>query len=348
MKKIIYSAILICLLTPLFSKSQQIISEDRFISINGIDVWVTMHGDKSKPAILFLHGGPGSPMSPYSESVYHSWEKDFVIVQWDQRGTGKTFGLHAPAELDSSYLKSNPLTVEQMTVDGIALSQYLIKYLNKEKLILFGSSWGSVLGIAMAARVPELYYAYVGHAQIVDPAGNFLPIYEKVSKFAKDENDPQSAEILRLLGPPPYDMARNYGKLLRIVKKFEKEHSVAAPDYFWIPSAVYDNAKDEKDRANGDDYSFVNYTVDKHLEVSSMMNTIHFSTTELDFKTPVILLQGEEDILTPKETTKAYFDKIRAPEKKYILIPRAAHGFNQSVVDEQYKVMKEVIEGITH
>ena len=267
-----------------------------------------------------------------------------MIVQWDQRGTGKTYGLHAPAEPDSSYLISNPLTVEQMTADGIILSQYLIKYLGKQKLILFGSSWGSVLGISMAYRHPELFYAYVGHAQIVDPAGNFLPIYEKISKYAKEENDSVSADILRSLGPPPYDAARNYGRLLRIVKKFEKQHSVPAPDYFWVPSSDYNNAKDEKDREDGDDYSFINYTGDKKLGVPSMMNAIHFSTTELNFKTPVILLQGEEDILTPKETTRLYFDKITAPDKKYILIPGAAHGFNQSVVDTQYLVMKKISE----
>lgn len=140
MKKNFFAAFLFCIITPLFSKSQQIVSEDRFIPINGIDIWVTMHGDKSKPVILFLHGGPGSPMSPYSEAVYHSWEKDFIIVQWDQRGTGKTYGIHAPADLNPAFLKSNPLTLEKMTSDGIALSEYLIKYLGKEKLILFGSS----------------------------------------------------------------------------------------------------------------------------------------------------------------------------------------------------------------
>jgi pimeloyl-ACP methyl ester carboxylesterase len=336
----------VCLSVPFYTNAQSLVSEDRFLPINGIDQWVTIHGEKSKPVILFLHGGPGSPISPYSENVYHSWEKDFIIVQWDQRGTGKTFGLHAPAELGPVFLQSNPLTVEQMTADGIALTEYLIKYLGKQKLILFGSSWGSVLGISMAYQRPELFYAYVGHAQIVDPAENFPKIYEKLSRMAREENDPQSEATLQLLGPPPYDMARNYGQLLRIVKKFEKQHSVAAPEFFWIPSPAYNNAKDEKDRADGDDYSFVNYTGDRQLGVAAMMSTIHFSKTALDFKTPVFFLQGQEDILTPKESTKAYFDKIQAPEKKYLFLPGAAHGFNQSVIDAQYKIMQEISAGI--
>ena len=327
---------------PACTLSQIKISEDRFIPINGISQWVTIHGEKSKPAILFLHGGPGSPLSPYSKSIYQGWEKDFIIIQWDQRGTGKTYGLNAPVELDAPYLKANPLGVGQMVSDGIALTEYLTKYLGKKKLILFGSSWGSVLGILMARKRPDLYYAYAGHSQIVDPAANFPFVYDKVYKLAKAENDRKSLDALTSLGPPPYDTAKNYGRLLRIVKKFEKQNSIPAPDSFWILPAFYDNSKDEKDRTEGDDYSFINYVGDKGLGIKPMMESIHFLKTDLDFKIPIFLFQGEEDILTSKEFTKPYFDKIRAPKKEYFLLPGAAHGFNQSVLDSQYKIMKKI------
>jgi len=331
------------LFANIWAVSAQIpISEDGFIPINGISQWITIHGDKSKPVILFLHGGPGSPMSPYSDIVYHAWEKEFIIVQWDQRGTGKTFGLHAPAELDLPYLKANPLSVGQMTADGIAVTEYLIKHLGKKKVILFGSSWGSVLGVSMASQRPDLYYAYIGHSQVVDPAENFVFAYDKVSKMADDEKDEKSTEALRLLGPPPYEAAKKYGQLLRIIKKFEKKHSIPAPDFYWKVSASYNNAKDEKDRADGDDYSFVNYVGDKKMGIEPMMTGIHFSKSELEFKLPVFFLQGEEDILTSKEITKPYFEKIRTPKKEFILLPHAAHGFNQSVLDSQYKVMKQL------
>ena len=42
------------------------ITEARYIPVNGIDQWVTICGDSSKPVILFLHGGPGSPLSLYA------------------------------------------------------------------------------------------------------------------------------------------------------------------------------------------------------------------------------------------------------------------------------------------
>lgn len=43
------------------------ISEEKFILINGIEQWVTIKREISKPIILFIHGGPGSPLSPYSD-----------------------------------------------------------------------------------------------------------------------------------------------------------------------------------------------------------------------------------------------------------------------------------------
>ena len=167
------------------SISKQRVFEEKFILINGIEQWATIKGERSKPVILFLHGGPGSVMSAYSDNLYKEWEKDFIIVQWDQRGAGRTFGRSAPAELTPGYLKSNPLTIEQMLSDGIELSEYLVKHLGKRKIILFGSSWGSVLGVKMATKRPDLYYAYVGHAQVVNPSDD-LPLYNKVYQRAQE------------------------------------------------------------------------------------------------------------------------------------------------------------------
>ncbi len=317
------------------------IVEESFILINGIEQWVTIKGESSKPIILFLHGGPGSPLSPYSDSLYKAFENDFIIVQWDQRGTGKTYGRYAPEELTPDYLKSNPLTIEQMTEDGIVLSEYLLKHLGKQKLILFGSSWGSALGVKIATKRPDLFYAYVGHSQIVNPTID-IELYTKIYKIAESKNDKEALEILDAIGKPPYDRAKKVGQLFRILKKYEKANSIPAPDSWFVVSPPYDNAEDNQNRNDGDDYSFVNYTGDTKLGVQSMSATIDFMKDNLVFKIPVYLIQGNEDIITPKEKTKEYFDRIKAPKKKYYLLPKTAHGFNVSVLEMQYKIFKRI------
>ena len=323
-----------------FGKSD--IQEEKFILINGIQQWVSIKGARSKPVVLMLHGGPGSPISPYSDALYKTWEKDFIIVQWDQRGAGKTFGVDAPEELTPAFLQAFPLTVGQMTSDGIALTEYLTKYLEKQKIILFGTSWGSVLGVEMATQRPELFYAYVGHSQVVSP-DNDLKLYEKVYQIAQKKKDHEALETLNALGKPPYERAKKVGQLLRIVKKYERANSTPAPDAWFELSARYDNPKDNQNRSDGDDYSFVHYAGDNVLGVPSMRAGIDFMKNRLEFKIPVYFIQGKEDLLTPKALTKKYFKKLKAPDKKYILLRKTAHGFNLSVLETQLKICKSIL-----
>ncbi|MFY0532324.1 alpha/beta fold hydrolase [Nannocystis pusilla] len=60
--------------------------------IGAIDQWIGIRGeDRTNPALLVLHGGPGAPFSMFTP-VMRAWEREFTIVQWDQPGAGKTFG----------------------------------------------------------------------------------------------------------------------------------------------------------------------------------------------------------------------------------------------------------------
>ncbi|HEY0899188.1 MAG TPA: alpha/beta hydrolase, partial [Sphingobacteriaceae bacterium] len=228
-------------------------------------------------------------------------------------------------------------------VDGIELSEYLIKYLGKQKIILMGTSWGSVLGVKMALARPELYHAYVGHSQIVNASTGLTHAYNKVVEMAERAHDQEALTKLKSLGPPPYDDAKNDGQLLRIIKKYEKEHSVPPPAAWWRLASEYDNEKDAKDRYNGDDYSFINYAGHKKLGIKSMASGVDLMKDGLNFKVPVYLIQGEADILTAKELTKEYFDNLRAPEKEFLLLPGVAHGHNQSVIDAQYKLANKSV-----
>ena len=335
---------IVCSIT--FSTSAQTtrVNEEKFVSIGGIEHWVTIHGDdSSKPVLLFLHGGPGSTMSQYDDAIYGDWKKDFILVQWDQRGAGRTFGKNIPADYDENYWIENPLIVSQMTDDGIALSEYLIEQLGKQKIIILGTSWGSILGTKMVLKRSDLFHAYVGHAQMVSPAKDLITAYKKTHTVAKKQEDLKSMARLDSIGPPPYYNAQNAGKFFRIMKQYEREHSTPAPSSWWKLAPEYDNETDSRHRYDGDDYSFVNFVGHKKMGITAMNETVDFLEDGTDFKIPVYFIQGEKDILTPPEITNTYFDMVKAPKKEYFLLPKAAHGHNQDVVDTQYKVVKEYI-----
>ena len=142
------------------------INEERFIHINGIGQWVTIKGDSTKPVVLFLHGGPGSPLSPSANAIYGQWEKEYTLVQWDQRGSGRTFGANAPEELTPAYLRTNPLTLEQMTADGIELTKYLLKYLNKTRSCFMLTSAIHRLSILLPQTILLIRKWFAGHKRI--------------------------------------------------------------------------------------------------------------------------------------------------------------------------------------
>lgn len=319
------------------------IDQKQYVTIGGIEQWVTIKGDNiNNPVILFIHGGPGSTMSHYDNNMYGKWEKEFTLVHWDQRGAGKTYGRNTPPEINEDYWIENPLTVEQMKNDGIELTKYLINHLKREKVILLGTSWGSILGVEMATSNPELFYAYLGHAQFVKFSDNINDAYHKTFEFAKTTNDIEDIQKLESLGKPPYNNAKNYGQLLRVVKKYERKNSLAAPKNWFTISSEYDNVKDSNHRHEGDDYSFIHFVGHDKLGIESMVSNINFNINALNFDIPIYFIQGEEDILTSKEINKPYFDKITARKKEYYVLPNSAHGHNQSVIDKQYEVVKNL------
>ncbi|WP_300751082.1 alpha/beta fold hydrolase, partial [Janthinobacterium sp.] len=145
--------------TPPCTKADAAIHEQGYVPINGIEQWITINGARcGNPVILFLHGGPGNPLSPFADNIYSGWEQDYTLVQWDQRGAGMTYGKNRPTE-------DTKLSLEQMRDDGIAVATYLQQHLGQQKVILMGSSWGSILGVYMARARPDLFHAYIGTAQ---------------------------------------------------------------------------------------------------------------------------------------------------------------------------------------
>jgi hypothetical protein len=49
----------------------------------------------SNPILLFIHGSPGIAFMPLAGAFQGPWEEHFTVVQWEQRGAGKTYAASA-------------------------------------------------------------------------------------------------------------------------------------------------------------------------------------------------------------------------------------------------------------
>ncbi len=306
----------------------QPVNEERFVTIGGIEQWVTIRGDScANPVILFLHGGPGNPLSPFASTIYAGWEKDFTLVQWDQRGAGRTFGRNP---------EPGALSLELMTGDGIELATWLRQRLGQDKVILMGGSWGSVLGVLMAKARPDLFHAYLGSGQLVDYAQNQAASYRLALARAQQEQDADTLAKLAAIGPPPWTNPRSFGALRRITRAYEARRATPPPAGWWTPAPAYATAADEAALEGGDDYSYLQFV---GLAGDGMFSTLHLRERGADFAIPVFLIQGEEDLVTTPDVARAWFDFIRAPQKEYRLLPATGHDPNAAMVAAQYEIL---------
>lgn len=303
-----------------------------FVQIEGIDQWVTIDGARrDNPVILMVHGGPGNPNTPYADAVYGAWTQDFTLVQWDQRGAGKTFGRN-PGTADSV------LTVDQLARDGIAVAEWVGQRLGHQKVILMGSSWGSVLAVHMAQRRPELFHAYVGTSQMVSQQANLAAFYAKTLARVRAAGDEKTAATLTALGAPPWLNPRAFGVVRRASRPLEAARTTAPPTHWWRPAAAYATTQALADTEAGEDYSWLQFV---GLKNNGMAATVNLPQLGTHFALPVYLLQGTEDLLTPPEVTQAYFDSLQAPDKAMVLVPLAGHDPNEPLLAAQMQVLKE-------
>ncbi len=165
------------------------------VNINGTEQWITIRGqDVNKPILLHLGmGGPGGGGFA-TRSLFEPLEKDFVVVSWDEPGTGKSY----------SAMPISTLMPQRFVEDAYHLTLYLRKRFHQEKIYVYGVSWTSIVGVWLVQQHPELYYAYIGNGQMVNTTENDVMGYEFALDYLTTKGDFKTAEALRRNGPPPY------------------------------------------------------------------------------------------------------------------------------------------------
>lgn len=287
------------------------IDEARYLEVGGIQQWVTIGGeDRNNPVLLFLHGGPGDATNPWDYAGFRLWLKDFTVVQWDQRGAGRTFGKNPDAPLQA-------ITIARMKQDGVELADLLRKQLHKDKIVLVGHSWGSILGVLMAKARPDLFYAFVGTGQVADPATSYAVAYRELSKKAEMLKDEGALRELREVGPPPYPDGRGYRVQRKWSNLFEGADAFLFSMVGFALAAPGSTLRDVNDWFDGQGVSAQRLVPET--------SALAAKTLGGDFAVPVFVIQGAEDFTTPTSLARAFVDSIRAPAKAFVSIEGGGH-----------------------
>jgi pimeloyl-ACP methyl ester carboxylesterase len=286
------------------------IDEARFVRIGGIDQWITIRGeDQSNPVLFFVHGGPGSAIVPGVFS--RDWEKHFTMVVWDQRGAGRTYIANAkPAQ---------GLTIDRMANDGIELAELVRQHLHKRKVVLMGGSWGTILGLTMIKARPDLFSAYVGTGNVVDPVRMDAYARDVLIGQAKARGDAKTLKTLEDLGPPPWP-PKKIGAERWILESYAPKQE---RDVFFLFIGTLLSAPGY---SLGDLVQFIKGQMGSQDALVPQIYPWRAVRLGRDFQVPMVFVQGTDDILTPTPIVKAYADWITAPSKTFILVPGGGHS----------------------
>jgi len=292
------------------------ISEKVFVNINGVEQGMfIMSKDATHPVLLYLHGG--MPDYFLTQRYPTGLEDYFTVVWWEQRGSGISYSADIPPET---------MTLEQMISDTLEVTNYLRHRFGKEQIYLMGHSQGTFIGIQVAARAPELYYAYIGVAQISNQLKSERLAYEyMLQQFQKNGN----LEMVRKLEAAPVTMTDGTPDAYLALRD-EAMHSLgigtthdmkSVLSGIFFPSLTFRGYTllEKVNMWRGKSQSGVSLLWDEMIATD-----LTIKVPELEI--PVYFIEGIYDYTCSYTLAKDYLEKLQAPLKGFYTFEQSAHS----------------------
>lgn len=309
------------------------ISELREITVNDSKQWLTLRGkNKDAPVILFLSGGPGGSQMGNARVALSELEDNFVMVQWDQPGSGKS----------RWAVPRQQITLDRYLQDGHAVTQYLKQKFGKKKIYVIGESWGSALGVLLMQRHPEDYAAFIGSGQMVDFAQTEVDDYKLALKIAKERGDTAKVKQLERRGSPPYYGDSVIFDMLAYLQYLDNEMarrgninpsksniyaSVLAPEYGLI-----------------DKYNWAAGLFRTLDQVFPQLYNINFRKSATKLEVPMYFLLGHHDLNAPTYLAEEYYQLLNAPKKELVWFEHSGHAPWNTEADRYVKEVKRIVD----
>lgn len=301
------------------------------VRIGGIDQWVSIRGnDVRNPVLLMLHGGPGWVAMPTSWYFQRGWEEYFTVVQWDQRGAGKTYAANDPEAVAAT------MTRERMLADAEEMVAWLRREFDRERIFVLGHSWGSWLGLRLAQRRPEWLHAYIGIGQVTDTLESERRGWRFAMAAAREDGNADAVRELASIAPYAEDAAPPLEDLL-LQRKWLNRYG----------GMVYGRSGGE---AEARAFSLAPEYGDGDIAAAwagnalSMEKLLDLEALDLGgvgrLDCPLILFLGRHDHNVSSATAAAWFERVRAPSKALVWFEHSAH---EVMIEEPGKTLLSLV-----
>ena len=291
------------------------------VEINGTKQKILVQSKNiNNPVLLWLHGGPGTSEMFINHYCMTKVINYFTVVQWDQRGTALSY---------NETLKSSDISFEKVFDDAVCLTEKLRKTYQQDKIFIIGHSFGSVLGMHLIEKFPNLYYAYIGMGQVVNDTKSREITYKWLFERLSEDNDTASISKIKEKHLVPRELITRY-------------------------RGIYYNGKNLFDVIKTSPYYFDGY-LDKYNESMKFVRESNgkpegkYTFIAIDSITkinvPIYFFEGKHDRIAAcaPELVIDFCKKLEAPKKEIIWFENSAHHPN---IDEPERFQNMIIDKV--
>ncbi|SET93119.1 alpha/beta fold hydrolase [Hymenobacter actinosclerus] len=287
------------------------------VPLGGQQQWVYVRGqNRANPILLFVHGGPASPMAPVGWAFQRPLEEYFTVVHYDQRAAGRTY-----ASNDTTQLAPT-LTIGQYVRDAVALATFITQKYRQRKVILVGHSWGTIVGMQAALSRPDLFYAYVGVGQVINTRENERLSFEYALAQAAAHRNEEALRELRAIAPYPGQQPITRARIV-VARKWPQYYgglsAYRTNSFYYFNAPLLSPLYTRADVAAIDAGSL--FTLSRLLPE---FLTVDFTAVK-SFPIPVFMCMGRHDYTTPSAPTATWLQQVQAPLKQAIWFDNSAH-----------------------
>ena len=303
-------------------------NKELFLNLNGVEQYVLICGeDYNKPIMLMIHGL--NPQTAYFKNYNSDLEKHFLVVYWEQRGTGKSY--HKTINQDS-------ITLDNHIEDAYALTKYLKKEFHKDKIFILGHSLGSLIAIKTVEKYPNEFIAYIGVSQMTDQRKSDELTIAYLTKQAKKHNDKKSLKKIEKFSHMPIEKET-------VLKRLQ----LGQMGMLKYGGFLYDTSLIGMFKMNviplftSKIYSFKDIINVVKLNKSRIFLSYQYNILETvkSLNIPVYLLHGKDDYLLSYALAKEFYEKLSAPKKEFITFEYSAHMLPYDEADKFNKILIE-------
>lgn len=282
------------------------------IDVGNARLYVEIRGvDSHAPLMVWLHGGPGGAERPLFRYFNGELEQHLVVTYLDQRGAGLSYDSDAPTER---------LTIAQHVSDLDRVIDRLLLEFQRDRVILVGHSWGTVLGTLYAQAHPDKVAGLINVAPVVSIAEQQQREYAFDLADAQRLHDQTALKEMGEIGRPPYPTPERMLRLQHVTDRF---HGVEFQDHDrWliVVSAVLQGIVTPWEISRIIEGNYASLAA-MHQELSAL--DMRDRVKKLDV--PVFFFLGRHDHHVDAELARTYFMSLTAPKKQLIWFEQSAH-----------------------